>query len=282
MKSVNLIISEYTKKYGLKNGEIIRVLRSIIGKIKNTSSETIIFSPEKVSMNDDETHILENMLLRYLKKEPLSKIINRKAFWNHDFFVNEHVLDPRSETEIIVQMVLERFSVTSPLRFLDLGTGSGCILLSLMSEFPHAIGLGLDLSQEAIRVAIHNREKLKLKNVDFLKIDWNSFLCNQKFDVIVSNPPYVKTSHIPKLGKSVRDYDPVLALDGGKSGLRAHEEISGLARKWLSPHGKIFLEIGRGQASKVQKILRKNRFKIEKIETDMNGLERAICAAVCV
>ncbi|MDR1333831.1 MAG: peptide chain release factor N(5)-glutamine methyltransferase [Holosporaceae bacterium] len=252
----------------------------MITKIKNVPLEAIVFSPEKIFLNDDERQTMENMLLRYLEGEPLSKIINRKSFWNHDFFVNEHVLDPRPETETIVKMVLARFSTISPIRFLDIGTGSGCLLLSLMSEFPNAVGLGLDINSEAIGVAVHNREKFGLKNVDFLNIDWNFFSCDQKFDVIVSNPPYVKTSHIPKLEKSVRNYDPILALDGGGSGLRAYEEISTLAREWLSPHGAIFIEIGSGQASEVKKILQKSRFKIEKVEKDINGLERVIYATI--
>ncbi|MDR3187035.1 MAG: peptide chain release factor N(5)-glutamine methyltransferase [Holosporaceae bacterium] len=280
MKAANLIISEYVEKYALKTGEIAKILRSMIAKIKNVSAESVVFSLEKIFLDDDENQILENMLLRYLEGEPLSKITNRKSFWNHDFFVNEHVLDPRPETETIVQMVLERFDATSSLRFLDVGTGSGCLLLSLMSEFPNSVGLGLDVSPEAIRVAIHNGEKCRVKNADFLNIDWNSFSCDQKFDVIVSNPPYVKTSRIAKLEKSVRDHDPILALDGGESGLRAYEEISRLAGGWLSPHGAIFLEIGCGQASEVKKILQMEGSKIEKVEKDMSGLERAICAVV--
>jgi release factor glutamine methyltransferase len=273
-------MSECAKKYGLKIGEIVKIMRSMVAKIKNISPNTLIFSPEKVFLDSREIRILENMLLRYQEGEPPSKIINCRAFWNHDFFVNEAVLDPRPETETIMQMILARFSPISPLRFLDLGTGSGCLLLSLLSEFSNAVGLGLDLSSEAIRVAIHNQKKLGIEKASFLNIDWNSFSGYERFDVIVGNPPYVKTSHISQLEKGVRNYDPILSLDGGESGLRAYEEISRLAGGWLLPHGVIFLEVGGDQASAVGKILQKNGFKIEKIEKDTNGLERAICATL--
>ncbi|MDR2766345.1 MAG: peptide chain release factor N(5)-glutamine methyltransferase [Holosporaceae bacterium] len=254
-------------------------LRLILAQVKGISPLELLVAPEKISLTHEEMAKLSEMWGRRAVGEPLSKIINRRAFWKHDFFVNSRVLDPRPETELIIRMVLAIFAPNEPLKFLDVGTGSGCILLSLLSEFKNAAGVGIDLSEAALEVADNNRRKLALENATFVNTNWNDYRPREKFDVVVANPPYVKTADIEKLDVAVRNYDPWAALDGGESGLRAYEEICALAGGWLSTGGSLFLEVGRGQSTAVVKILRSNGFTIREIANDLNNIKRTIHAA---
>jgi release factor glutamine methyltransferase len=218
------------------------------------------------------------MLERYRNHEPVSKIINHRAFWNGDFFVNGSVFDPRPETELIIEMVLSKFDQRDNLNFLDVGTGSGCILLSLLGEYEHSKGIGLDISPEAVEIAKYNQKKSEIKNANFILMDWRNFEGQQEFDVVVSNPPYIKTKDILLLDVNVRDYDPPVALDGGITGLDAYISILSLAAKWLKPKGLIFLEIGCGQLQDVSEIMESNGFKVCEVRKDMGGVDRIICA----
>jgi release factor glutamine methyltransferase len=255
-------------------------LRRMIAKIKRLDSNQIAFNAENIHLNSREMSVFSKMLERYEKNEPVSKIINAKSFWNHEFFVNSDVLDPRPETEIIVEMILSRFNPKSSLNFLDVGTGSGCLLLSLMSEYPNSRGTGIDISADAVRVAKYNGKKLGITSANFSIADWNNFNGSEKFDVVVGNPPYIKTNDIPHLEENVRNYDPLIALDGGMSGLEAYLSISPLAKKWLKPNGLIFFEIGCNQAESVLKIMKSNGFHIEEVKKDLSGLDRIVAASV--
>jgi release factor glutamine methyltransferase len=278
----------------------------MIAKIKNVAYEKIVFDSQNVFLNDREESLFLKMLDRYEKNEPISKIINEKSFWKSEFFIDANVLDPRPETELIIEAIVERFDKKSALNFLDVGTGSGCILLSLALEYPNSRGVGIDVSPAAVEVAKRNCEELlrsslqgghsstresgalrrfasrndvyiKEKGIRFLAIDWRDF-CESEFDVVVSNPPYVKTADIPTLDENVRNYDPQLALDGGTTGLDAYASIIPLARKWLKPNGSIFLEIGYGQAESVSGLLKANGFAIDEIKKDYSGIERVVIA----
>ncbi|MDR1561363.1 MAG: peptide chain release factor N(5)-glutamine methyltransferase [Holosporaceae bacterium] len=277
MPSAQSIISDCLKKH--KNISI-KDLRLIIGAIKNISYEKILFLAEKTILNHEEMSIFFKMLNGYLENTPISKLINKKQFWKHEFFVNFNVLDPRPETELIIEMILKRFDPESKIKFLDLGTGSGCVLLSLLAEFKNSVGTGLDISQKAIDVAVYNKNRLNLENANFINADWNNISSDQKFDVIVTNPPYVKTNDINELDESVRNYDPRISLDGGVDGLKAYREISNLAKKFLAPSGAIFFEIGCDQKKEVEQILCDNGFKIHEIRKDYNGIERVIFATL--
>jgi release factor glutamine methyltransferase len=250
----------------------------MVAKIKNVRYDEIALNPQNVHLNYSEELLFLEMLGRYEKNEPLSKILNSRSFWNHEFFVNAHVLDPRPETELMIEMILSRFDRQSSLNFLDVGTGSGCILLSLLHEYKNSRGIGVDISPEAIEVAKRNQKKLEIQNADFLAADWNDFHAEEKFDVIVSNPPYVKTRDIPKLDENVRNYDPLLALDGGADGLDSYASIAACAERWLASNGFIFLEIGYDQAKSVSKILQSNDLEIIEIKKDLNEIDRIITA----
>jgi release factor glutamine methyltransferase len=227
-----------------------------------------------------EESLFFSMLERYRKQEPVSKIINCKSFWNNEFFVNSGVFDPRPETELIIEMVLSKFDRRDNLKFLDIGIGSGCILLSLLSEYKNSHGVGIDICPEAIKIARYNQEKQGIKNASFMLTDWRNFNSSKEFDVIVSNPPYIKTDDISLLEVSVKDYDPLTALDGGTMGLNAYISIASLAPQWLIPNGSMFLEIGRGQAADVSNILKNNGFQIKEIKKDSAGIDRIVWASV--
>jgi release factor glutamine methyltransferase len=250
----------------------------MVAKIKSLSREEVAFNLEDVSLGDAEETLFFNMLNRYKKKEPLSKILNEKSFWNHDFFVNSDVLDPRPETELIIEAILFRFQRLSALNFLDIGAGSGCILLSLLYEYKNSRGVGVDVSAIAIEVARHNKKKIGITAVNFLATDWSEFESEEQFDVVVSNPPYVSTGDIPKLDENVRDYDPPIALDGGHAGLDAYTSITPLLKKWLKPLGLVFFEIGYGQTADVVQILQNNGFQVDEIRKDLSGIDRIIAA----
>ncbi|MDR0556014.1 MAG: peptide chain release factor N(5)-glutamine methyltransferase [Holosporaceae bacterium] len=275
MRFVRAIIAEYGR-----NGESMRNLHRILAKVKGVAYEQIVFGSADIFLTDEEEAVFRGILDRLEKNEPLSKILNCRCFWNHEFFVNSHVLDPRQETELIVEMVLERFDRKSSINFLDLGTGSGCLLLSLLTEYVHSHGLGIDVSSRAIEVAKYNKNRLQIPSANFMTTDWKDFETKEKFDVIISNPPYIKTDHIALLDECVKNYDPLLALDGGMSGLDSYHFISARVNKWMRPGGLIFLEIGYNQTEEVSRILLDNNLIILEIRKDLNGIARVILVSV--
>jgi release factor glutamine methyltransferase len=189
-------------------------------------------------------------------------------------------LDPRPETEILLEMILAQFNVEIPLKFLDIGTGSGCILLSLLHEYKNAHGIGIDISPGAVDVAKINQKKLGIENAAFLSCDWKKFYCEEdkRVDVLVSNPPYIRSRDIDSLDENVRNYDPLAALDGGETGLAALVSIVALASRWINPGGSIFFEVGHGQMNEVTEILQSNNFTITEIRKDYNHIARGISA----
>lgn len=245
---------------------------------KDASKNDLIFAPENVFFSGEEAALFRSFIERYKNHEPVSKIINRKSFWNHDFYVDNTVLDPRPETELIVEFILKRFPANSSLEFLDIGTGSGCILLSILSELKNSHGIGIDISADAIRIANKNKSLLKIQNVDFFQQSWNEFSFEKKFDVIVSNPPYIKTADIEFLDGNVKNFDPLISLDGGEDGLNAYRDIAKNSANVLKADGLILLEVGYDQAESVANILQHQNFHLLEIIRDLNGIERTLVA----
>ncbi|MDR3155642.1 MAG: peptide chain release factor N(5)-glutamine methyltransferase [Holosporaceae bacterium] len=274
---------------GHEKNRILRDVRLMVASLKQVSPEQVQFSPEDLYLTLKELQILNEMLIRYNNEEPISKIIHRRFFWKHAFYVNGNVLDPRPETELIIESVLEHFDPHLPLRFLDLGTGSGCILLSLLQEYENSVGVGIDLSKEAIEVAERNREmfsKSIAERANFLPMNWNDLgkaqsfgkkdRFNASFDVVVGNPPYIRSADIELLPVNVKNYDPIVALDGGPYGTESFREIIGIAKKMLNASGKIFLETGIWQSNVVKRLLQSNGFFCLDIRQDLNGIDRVI------
>ncbi len=218
---------------------------------------------------------IQAMTNRRINHEPISHILGRREFWSLDFKVNAHTLIPRPDTETLVEAVLSRVDGRS-LRILDLGTGSGCILLSLLSELPECQGLGIDISQAALSIAQENAHGLGLsERARFAVGQWASHI-NQAFDVVVSNPPYIPSGDMADLMPEVSKFEPRQALDGGVDGLVAYRHIARDLRRLLNPAGLVFFEIGVGQATHVTQILQDNGLGNIEIIADLSGIPRVV------
>lgn len=210
--------------------------------------------------------------------EPLARIEGRRAFWRHEFTITPDVLDPRADTETLVEAALSAFAARSgqPLRVLDFGVGSGAILAALLGEWPCASGLGVDASASAAAVAAANFAALGLSDrARTLVGNWDEGL-GGAFDVIVSNPPYIPSADIPGLARDVRDHDPLLALDGGGDGLDAYRALAPALRRLLAPTGWFFLEIGAGQGDDVAALLASGGLSVKTRRRDLAGFERVL------
>ncbi len=232
-------------------------------------------------LNESQEDKLGRMLALRLENMPLDKIIGSKDFYKYNFNVTCDVLSPRPDTEVLVEEALRLASDFQTPWFLDLGTGSGCILLSLLEERKDAQGIGVDCSEKALAVAISNAEKLKVsEQAHFCQASWfdNDFdsLFNRQFDLIMSNPPYIPTEDISDLEKNVRDYDPLKALDGGADGLDHYRRLAEVIPSLLKNSGYVLLEIGINQAGDVCQVFEKAGLKTEKVLRDLSGIERCI------
>ena len=215
------------------------------------------------------------LIQRRSKNEPIAYIMEEKEFWSKNFFVNRDTLIPRPETELMVEEIIEIFK-KKRISILDIGTGSGCILISLLSELSNSKGVGIDISKKALIVAKKNSDKHKiLNNIKFLNKSLDAKF-NEKFDLIVSNPPYIKSSEIKNLREDIKKYEPRIALDGGNDGLDLIKKVIYKTKYNLKAKGKLALEIGNEQHKKVSEILIKNNFKIEKIIKDYKDNVRCI------
>ena len=209
--------------------------------------------------------------LRLLRK-PVSQIVGYRAFWNQNFDIDCNVLDPRPETEILVEQAIKN----SPKRVLDLGTGSGCILLAILSECPDAVGVGVDCSVAALDIASRNAEKLGLQErTVFLESDWFDRV-KGKYDLVVSNPPYVAASEYSLLDPEIRNWEPEIALKAGEFGLDAFRQLAMGAHEFLAEDGEIFLEIGRGQERDVTKIFESEGYVLRRAIKDFDQRFRVL------
>ncbi len=221
--------------------------------------------------------LIQDFVERRKKQEPVSKIIRSKGFWALDFYVTQDVLDPRPDSETLIEAVLEFFpDKDQPLNILDIGTGSGCLLVSLLYEYKNAIGTGVDISPNALEVARKNASSYNAQffEKDFYAPDFQTGL--QTYDVIVSNPPYIKTNDVEQLDESVRLYDPLKALDGGKDGLDAYRRLAKVLKPLLKKEGLVFFEIGQGQEDDVILIMKEQGFHFLKSYKDLGKIERIL------
>lgn len=212
-------------------------------------------------------------------REPVSRILGRREFWSLDFALAPETLDPRPETETLVEAVLARVTERqAPLEILDLGCGSGCILLALLTELPQARGLGIDCQPGAVQTARRNAEALGLgRRASFEVDDWGRTLAG-KWQVIVSNPPYIVEGEIKDLAPEVANHDPHLALSGGADGLESYAVLLPQAARLLAPGGWLALEIGCDQFDAVRSLAEQSCFNVEDPVRDLAGLARCLVA----
>lgn len=253
-----------------------RRARQLIAAALGLSATELLMDPQR-RIGRRETDLVRGFVGRMARGEPLSRVLGQREFWGLEFALSDDTLDPRPDSETIVEAVLARVSDRdAALKLLDLGTGTGCLLLALLSELPAAIGIGVDLSAGAAATARRNAETLRLAHrARFLVGDWGGAL-GQRFDIIVANPPYIATAVLTELPGEVIGYDPHRALDGGADGLAAYRVIAGQAPALLAPCGLMVAEVGAGQARAAARILKECGLLFEGTERDLAGIERCV------
>ncbi|HXQ10885.1 MAG TPA: peptide chain release factor N(5)-glutamine methyltransferase [Caulobacteraceae bacterium] len=226
--------------------------RILVEAASGASRADIIGDPRR-PLSDEQAATLDGFVARRLRREPISHILGRKGFWSIMLKVTSEVLTPRPESETLVELILRDLSEHRPFSLLDLGVGSGALLLAILAERPAAKGLGIDISEAALAVARDNAANLGLAGrVALLRGDWTTGLPDGGFDVVVSNPPYVPTDEIAALAPEVRDHDPRLALDGGADGLASYRRLAPEIVRVLKPGGRFAVEVGHDQARAVE------------------------------
>ena len=241
----------------------------------NKSREFIILN-SNYNLKKTEYDYFRNMISQRSKGKPVAYLINRKFFWKNEFFVNEKVLIPRPDTEVIVEQIFKIYKKRNKINFLDVGFGSGCILLSILKERKDFFATGIDISRSALEVCKINAYKLGVKNrVKLFKSDIDKFYLG-KYDLIISNPPYIKNVDLKYLDKDVIKYEPKLALNGGLDGISEIRKIIKKSSELIKNGGKLVLEIAYNQKNEVKQLLRRNSFYINNIVKDLGNNDRCI------
>ena len=231
---------------------------------------------QKINKND--LLKFSSLIYRRSSNEPIAYILKRKEFWSKFFHVTKDTLIPRPETELMVDQLIKMYKNKKNISVLDMGTGSGCIIISLLSELNNSFGVGIDISHKAIKVAIKNAKNHSIDTrIKFLNISFSNYF-NKKHDLIVSNPPYVSSREFPYLSEDIKKFEPRIALDGGNDGLDLIKKVIYKTKEILKTNGTLALEIGNKQFRKVSKILINNNFKIEFRIKDYGDNTRCIIA----
>jgi release factor glutamine methyltransferase len=238
-----------------------------------------LLSQAKRILSSEEISALNDVMSRRAQREPVGRIIGQREFWGLNFGLNEATLEPRPDSETLVDTVLAAFKERNrPLRILDLGTGTGCLLLALLHELPQANGLGIDLNPRAVEQATLNAEALLLNRRACFRIGHWLDGIEEKFDIIVSNPPYIPATDIINLMPEVRVFDPLLALDGGADGLTPYRLMIPSLAALLNPKGLAAFEVGQGQSLQVAELFGQNGFVSIALHKDLGGIERCVTA----
>jgi release factor glutamine methyltransferase len=262
----------------LKNSNIKSALLDselLMANVLNESREHIVLNLNKDIAKKDYDNF-QNMVNQRSKGKPIAYLMNKKFFWKYEFYVNEHVLIPRPDTELIIEQVLKIYKNKNKINFLDIGFGSGCILLSILKERKNFKGTGVDISNHALKVCNTNAFKLGVKNrVKLYNSDIDKFVLG-KYDLIISNPPYIKNLDLKYLESDVLKFEPKLALDGGLDGLSVIRKVINKTSELLKKNGKFILEIGFNQKRKVNKLLKKKGFYTKSVVKDLAKNDRCI------
>ncbi|MDC0326722.1 peptide chain release factor N(5)-glutamine methyltransferase [Candidatus Pelagibacter sp.] len=247
----------------------------LMAKALGVKREYIILYPDK---NLDEKYLdyFEKLIQKRATRKPIAYLLNNKFFWNDQFFVNKNTLIPRPDTEIIIEQVLKITKNKNKLNILDIGVGSGCILLSILKERKNFYGTGIDISKNSLDICKINTKKFMLENrIKLYKSDVDKF-AQGKYDLIVSNPPYIRRCDLQYLECDVLKFEPQLALDGGLDGLSVIRKVIRKSSELIKKNGKLILEIGFDQKNKVIKLLNKKGFYINSTIKDLAGNNRCI------
>ena len=269
--------SNFLKKNKIKSHIIDTEL--LLSCVTGESREKFLLK-SNLEMSQNQIRFFNNLISRRaLRKEPIAYLINKKEFWSMNFNVCKDVLIPRPETEILVETVLKYFKDRNPF-ILDIGTGSGCIIISLLKELNNSKAVAIDISNKAIKIAIKNaRNNNVSKRIKFVNTSISNFN-NFKFDLIVSNPPYIARHQLKNLDIGIKKFEPKLALDGGNDGLDVMRKVIYKSRKILKNNGMLAIEIGNGQYKKVSQILKLNKFKEKFLINDYKDNIRCILSVL--
>ena len=246
-----------------------------------------VYTHEQVNISKNEIINFQTLVKQRQKGKPVSRILNKRNFWKREFMLNGDTLDPRPDSEILIEAVLEYFpNKTQLLKILDLGSGTGCLGLSLLEEYEDSLISFADVSKKSLEIVKKNSHKFWMKgNLKCIHLDWHTynwdtqllnFEENKKFDIIVINPPYIPSNDINFLEIEVKDYDPILALDGGNDGLNAYRSIIPRLKNLVKSDGKIFVEIGRGQENSVSEIALQHGLLSIDYKRDLSNIIRVI------
>jgi len=252
--------------------------RLLLSFATSLSKEDIIFNAQQINLSENQIKKYFELIHKRAKKIPLTHLTNNREFFANNFYVDENVLDPRPDSEALIEMIIKKFTKNSSINIVEIGCGSGCLIISLLRHFENWLGLAVDISDKALVIAQKNAYNNQvLTRINFLESNlFNNFKDNQIFDIIISNPPYIPTNDIENLQDEVRLYEPRIALDGGFDGLDFYHKIAEQSQKFLKNNGDIFLEIGYNQYQDVKKIFENNNFKFIDFKKDLSGIIRVL------
>ena len=269
LKKAKTILKNGKSKSPILDSEIL------MSKVLNNSREFVLLNLKK-KLERKKIFYFEDLINQRSKGKPIAYLIKKKDFWKHEFLIKDDILIPRPDTETLIEEILKLTKSKLNQRILDIGVGSGCILLSVLKERKDFHGIGVDISKKCISLSKTNAQKLGLINrVKFFQSDIDNF-ANGKYDLIISNPPYIKKHKIKYLEKDVIQFEPKLALDGGLDGLSKIRKIIFKSSELIKKRGRLILEIGFDQKKKVKDLLNKNGFYINKIVQDLAKNDRCI------
>ena len=276
MENINSVLLK-AKKYLINNSIKSANIDSEIlmcSVLKKSREYLIINIFDKI--NEDKINIFNELVERRKKCEPIAYILKKKDFWKSTFYVDKNVLIPRPDTEILIEEILYNYNKNEKLSVLDIGTGSGCIIISILKDRPNFKGTAIDICRNALNVAKYNAKIHQLENrIKFYKSSIDNFF-KGKYDLIISNPPYINKFYLKYLERDVVDYEPSLALEGGIDGFTVLERVIKKSSRLLKIGGKLILEIGFDQKLKVSDLLKKEKYFVNKIIKDYGNKDRCI------
>jgi len=274
IKEVINIGANLLKDAGIESNRVDS--RVLISEALSMPIEEIILKGDD-SISDGDFKKFMEMIKRRAKNEPVAYMLQKKEFYGIEFSVNQNVLIPRPDSETLVDEVLSYYKRDEPIYILELGVGSGCLLLTILKYMRNASGTAIDIKEEAINVAKSNYEKLSLKNnIEFIPKSWIGIEFDKKFDLIISNPPYIRSDDIDTLQDDVKSYEPITALEGGVDGLKAYNEIAPIIQSFLKKDGLAILECGENQHFDVSRIMHNQGLHTIKYSNDLTNKIRCV------
>ena len=247
----------------------------LMSKALNQNRSKVILNLDR-HLNNKDYKVFKELITSRLKNKPIAYLIGKKSFWKYEFEINDKVLIPRPDTELIIEQVLDVYKNKHNINFLEIGVGSGCIILSILKEKNSFYGKGVDLSKDSIKICKKNAKNLNVSNrLKLFKSDIDNFNLG-KYDLIISNPPYIKKFDLKNLDKDVFNYEPKLALDGGLDGLSEIRKVIRLSSELIKLNGKLIIEIAHDQKEMVKKMLNDNGFYVNKVAKDLANKNRCI------